>query len=188
MADSSTSAPQVVNKGGPKTGPLAGDEATDILVTADVHALAKNLTLDGGDFQVITPVEEIRGLLAPFSNRARHILVSLLRGYSIRMAAANVGLTDETVRLWGKKAPEFAQAVQRASNLGFSRTFERELHSRAMAGTDDRGSMRALEMVVKARAPEYREKQQVHMEVVHRAEQALGGMVQGWEQNEALDS
>lgn len=164
------------------------DAQTPPLLIKDVRELRTNLTLDAGDFRVELPEDTIRGLLEPFSTRARMVIVSLLRGYSQRMAAATAGISDETVRLWGKAHPEFAQAVAKASNLGFSRTFERELHQRALAGPDDRGSMRALELVTKARAPEYREKQQIAMEVTHRAEQALGMMVQGWSDDAAADS
>lgn len=164
------------------------DAQTPPLLIKDVKELRTNLALDGGDFRVELPEDVLRGLLEPFSTRARMVIVSLLRGYSQRMAAATAGIDDETVRVWGKRHPEFAQAVQKAASLGFSRTFERELHQRALAGPDDRGSMRALELVTKARAPEYREKQQIAMEVTHRAEIALGGMVQGWDDDGPADS
>jgi len=161
------------------------DAHTAPLLLRDIKELQTNLTLDGGDFRVVVPEDTLRGLLEPFSTRARMVIVSLLRGYSQRMAAATAGMSDEGVRLWGKAHPEFARAVREASNLGFSRTFERELHQRALAGPDDKGSMRALELVTKARAPEYREKQQIAMEVTHRAEIAMSGLVQGWSGDDA---
>ncbi len=166
---------------GPKPlGPLA-DAETPILVTADVKDLAKNLSLDGGDFAVIVPTEEILGLLRPFNARARHVLVSLLRGYSRKMAATNVGIDSETLANWGKRVPEFAQAMTRAESWGFSKVFERELYSRALAGPEDRASGRLLEVVLKSRDAAYRDKSQVHMEVLHRAQEAVAGAFGGWE-------
>lgn len=165
---------------GPKPlGPLA-DSDTPVLVQSDVIQLAKDLMLDGGDFAVITPAVEIVGLLRPFNARARHVLVSLLRGYSRKMAATNVGLDSETVANWGKRVPEFAEAMRKAQDWGFARTFERELYSRALAGPADRGSMRALELVVKARDSAYREKAQIQMDVIHRAQEAMTGAFGGW--------
>lgn len=157
------------------------DAATPPLLSQDIRELQNNLTIDGGGFQVTVDPEFLSGLLRPFNGRARHILVSLLRGYSQRMAASAAGIDPETLRRWGVRHPEFALAVKQSEQLGFSRVFERELYNRALAGPDDRGSMRALELVTKSRAPEYREKQQVHMEVVHRAQAAMTGAFGGWD-------
>lgn len=167
--------------GRPELGPML-DASTPELAAPQIAELRQNLRLDGGDFQVTLDVEALRGLLLPFNGRARHVLVSLLRGYSQRMAAASAGIDPETLRRWGLRHPEFAAAVKQAEGLGFSRVFERELYSRAMAGPEDRGSMRALELVTKARAAEYREKTQVQMEVVHRAQEAMTGAFGGWDQ------
>lgn len=169
--------------GRPPLGPLADNE-TPVLISSEITTLAKNLSLDAGDFTVLTNAEEIRGLLGPFNARARHVLVSLLRGYSKRMAATMVGVDVDTLTRWGKSVPEFAQAMSKASDWGFSRTFERELYSRALAGPDDKGSMRALELVTKSRAAEYREKAQVQMEVIHRAQEAMSGAFGGWKPSE----
>jgi hypothetical protein len=152
-------------------GPLA-DSDTATLVRTDVAALARNLRLDGGDFTVLIPEGEIRGLLLPWNTRARQVLVSLLRGYSLRSAAATAGIDHDTVTRWGKKHTDFSQALTKAREWGFTRTFESELQRRALAGPDDRGSMQALLAVAKARAPEYREKSQLQLEVLHRAEAA----------------
>ncbi|HML98922.1 MAG TPA: hypothetical protein PKD75_10605 [Tepidiformaceae bacterium] len=169
-------------------GPMA-DDVTPPLLPETIDQLAQHLTLNADGFSVVSlPAEEISGLLEPFNGRARGVLVAMLRGYSQRMAAATVGVTGDTVTDWGKRHPEFAQALRKAADWGFSRTFERELHQRALAGPEDRGSMRALELVAKSRAPEYREKQQIAMEVTHRAEIALGNMVQGWSDDGPADS
>lgn len=160
------------------------DSNTPPLLSKDIRELQNNLTIDGGDFVVKLDTEVLSGLLRPFNGRARHILVSLLRGYSQRMACAGAGIDPETLRRWGLKHPDFAAAVKQAESLGFSRVFERELYSRALAGSEDRGSMRALELVTKARAPEYRDKSQVQMEVVHRAQEATSGAFGGWDAGE----
>ena len=189
--------PNAVRKvrGMPPLGPLA-DSVTPPLSPQVIDALANHLNVSAGDvtlpsedgeeagavvqFNIAPPAEEIAGLLEPFNGRGRGVLVAMLRGYSQRMAAATVGVTGDTVSNWGKRHPEFAEALRKAADWGFSRTFEKELHQRALAGPDDKGSMRALELVTKARAPEYREKQQIAMEVTHRAEIAMSGLVQGW--------
>lgn len=171
--------------GRPELGPML-DASTPELAEPQIAELRQHLKLDGGDFAVTLDVEALRGLLLPFNGRARVVLVALLRGFSQRMAAASAGIDPETLRRWGVRHREFADAVKQAEGLGFSRVFERELYSRAMAGPEDRGSMRALELVTKARAAEYREKSQVQMEVVHRAQEATTGAFGGWEQGDTL--
>lgn len=125
--------------------------------------------------------EAISGLLAPFTGRARVALIALLRGASQGMAGAAVGIAPETMRLWQRQDPAFAEAVKSAQAWGFSATFESELYSRALAGREDRGSMRALEMVVKARDAAYRDKTQTTIEVIARAAGAVGQLAGGWQ-------
>jgi hypothetical protein len=159
-------------------GPME-DSETPMLLTRDVEQLKSNLNINGGDFAVTVPIEELVGLLQPFNTRARHVLVSLLRGYSRDMAATAIGMTHEGLRGWGKRHPEFAEAMTKASQMGFSKVFEGELYRRALAGPDDRGSMRALELVAKSRSSAYRDKSQHQVDVIHHAqaatEQAFGG-------------
>ena len=139
-----------------------------------------NLAIDAGAFQVLIPGEAITGLLRPFNTRARSVLVSLLRGYSLGMAAAAAGISTDSVALWGRNEPSFAHAVVQARDLGFRRTQEPELYRRAMAGEGDRGSMRALELIVKARDSAYREKSQIAMEITHKAGESLTRLVGGY--------
>jgi hypothetical protein len=97
------------------------------------------------------------------------------------MAAAAAGVSEATLEQWEKKHPEFRQATVSAYQMGFRRVFEPELYRRALAGPDDRGSMRALELVTKARDGSYRDKSQVQMEVFHRATEATSGLTGGWQ-------
>ena len=133
-----------------------------------------------GQITISLPPEAVRGFLTPFSGRARVVLAGLLQGYSRGMAAAAAGISNETVRLWGKKDPEFARALEQAREWGFSRGPESELFRRAFAGEQDRGSMRALELIVKAGSPEYREKVQQRLDVVHHAERMMATLADGW--------
>lgn len=125
---------------------------------------------------------EIAGTLQPFNGRARTILLALLEGRSALAAAARAGVSTAAVDGW-RRDPEFSDAFDLCYSMG-SAHFEDELVQRALAGPDDRGSMRALELVVKARNPEYRDKAQVQMGVVH----VMGGILRdaaGWRVNEA---
>lgn len=124
---------------------------------------------------------ELVDLIRPFNGRARTFLISLLRGASRTMASSAAGVDVDTVREWERKHPEFARASKRCSNLGFTNVFESELYRRALAGPDDRGSMRALELVAKSRDSAYRDKSQVQMEHVLRAGEAMQRLMGGWE-------
>ena len=148
------------------------------LPTLDRAEVAKLLPTVGAD-----AVEDIAGLLDGFNGRARSICLLLLGGASILQAAAGAGLARGTLDNWRQADAAFQRAVGLCLDLG-SALYEGELHSRALAGPDDRGSMRALELVVKARNPDYRDKAQVQMGVIHVFKQALSD-AGGW-RGEAL--
>ncbi|MBA2708305.1 MAG: hypothetical protein H0U59_10940 [Gemmatimonadaceae bacterium] len=169
----------LAKRGPPAWGPIA-DSVTPTLQEEDVRALQDHLTINGGDFDVRIPIEEIVGLLRPFNGRARTVVSKLLTGYSVGMAAACAGVDPETVSTWGKRHPEFGLAVRKARDWGFRRTAERELQRRAMAGNDDKHSGRLLELWLKREDASYRDKSQLHMEVVHRALEAESTVSQGW--------
>lgn len=157
------------------------DSDTPPLLTKDVTTLQDALSLDAGEYQVRIPTDAIVGILRPYNRRAREVLICLLRGYSLGMAAANSGIHADTVTLWGKKHPEFADAVRKARDWGFRRTAERELQRRALAGSDDKHSGRLLELWLKREDSAYRDKSQLQMEVVHRAMEAGNAVIQGWQ-------
>jgi hypothetical protein len=142
------------------------------ILPARVTDQTTGLTLD---------MSEVRGVLTPFNGRARTFLLALLRGASRTRASMAAGVDIDTVRAWEKREEEFRKASSRCANLGFASVFEAELESRAMAGPDDRGSMRALELVVKARGPEYREKSQLAIDVQVRAQEATHSLGGGWQ-------
>ncbi len=144
----------------------------------DRAEVAKLLPTVGAD-----AVEDIASLLDGFNGRARSICLLLLGGASILQAAAGAGLARGTLDNWRQADVAFQRAVGLCLDLG-SALYEGELHSRALAGPDDRGSMRALELVVKARNPDYRDKAQVQMGVIHVFKQALSD-AGGW-RGEAL--
>jgi hypothetical protein len=156
---------------------------TEYPLPLDVEALdlEVRMTLNDGRYVVVAPSEEITGLLYPFSSRARTVLIALLNGCSLRMGATRAGISVETVRMWGQRHPEWADAQAKASDWGFSATFESELHHVAMDRTH-RGQIRALELVAKSRAPEYREKNQLEISVITAAQTAVAKLGSGWDE------
>lgn len=177
----------IETRGRKALGPLI-DPSTPPLTESDVEVLQTHLTVSGGDFNVTPPAEFLGGLLSPFNTRARAVLVALLRGYSRGMAAAAGGVGETTVEGWEKRHPEFREAMVQCLNLGFRRVFEPELYRRALAGPEDRGSMRALELVTKARDSAYRDKSQVQHELIQRAVEAEVGFTSGWQQGAIEDA
>ena len=149
---------------------------TDVLSFEDRTDSITGMRLDGA---------EIVGLLEPFNGRARAALIALLRGASRTQAAVAAGIDIDTMRGWERKHEQFATATATCANWGFATVFERELMSRALAGADDRGSMRALELIIKARDASYREKQQIQMEHIIRARAAQDTLVAGWQAYDA---
>ena len=117
--------------------------------------------------------DRIRSLVDPFEGRQRVFLAALLSGQSRSLAAASAGVTPRTAQYWATKDRGFAKAANEAAQHGFATVIEPELYRRALAGTDDRSSMKALEMIVKQRDPSYREKSQEHMDPANRALEAI---------------
>ncbi|MDX9738733.1 MAG: hypothetical protein RBT53_11370, partial [Azonexus sp.] len=120
------------------------------------------------------------GLLRPFNGRARAVLIALLRGHSRTMAATAAGIDVDTLRRWEQREPEFARATARAADFGFSSVYEAELYDRAL-DRSDKASGRLLELLLKSRSADYREKSQLQLEVVRRNEQAGSALLEGYE-------
>lgn len=127
--------------------------------------------------------EELWGVLSGFDRRARNILLILLEGGSEREAARAVGITRQTIYNWKDKDPAFKEAVALFGDFGVS-VFESELRRRALAGVADKHSMRALELALKAKAPEYRDKQALNITLRAEAEGAAATFVGGWGSND----
>lgn len=128
-------------------------------------------------WQVDVPAEELVKLIAPFQGAKRAYLVALLNGKSKKMAAASIGLNDRSIRNWAQRDPSFGQAVGIVYDVGFSTVIESELYRRAMAGPDDRGSMRALELIVKSRDADYRDKASLELSMVRAATDRMNELV-----------
>ena len=154
-----------------------------------VHVTLPPLTVAStNDFSVSLDPEEIGGLLRPFSARAQVILVALLRGHTETMAAASAGVSPQAVFNWKAKYPEFREACAQAAAWGFGAVFEAELHTRAVAGKSDPGSMRALELVVKSRDDAYREKRESNVTVFNVKDSAtLGGVLGVWQGRRTIE-
>ena len=95
------------------------------------------------------------------------------------MAGASAGVAKATVDNWRNADPAFAQAVLMALDLGFALGIEAEAYDRAQDRTD-RASGRLLELILKARSPDYREKSQLQLEVVQRVGSAGAAALAGW--------
>ena len=118
--------------------------------------------------------DDPRSLVDAFEGRKRVFLTALLNGQSRTMAAASAGVTPRAAQYWASKDPAFAEAAEAAAQYGFSTVIEPELYRRALAGVDDKSSMRALEMIVKQRDPSYREKGQVRAKLVNGIPESIG--------------
>ena len=152
-------------------------------VTAAPLALRVSYSAPTLPFQVEVPVEYLAETLLPFDGRRRAFLVALLNGYSKGAAAASIGLSARAVQLWAKKDERFAEAVRCCEAIGFSTVMETELYGRAVGGTADTGSMRALELVVKSKRPEYREKHQFEPDTIVGAGRAITALAAGWRES-----
>lgn len=133
-------------------------------------------TLPG--LRIALPDDAVIGLLRPFSGHARKTLAVLLAGGTLGMAAAAVPMSKDTLDNWRRRHPQYDKAVRQALDWGFAQTYEAELYSRALDRAD-RGSMRALELVVKSRDASYRDKQTGTLEVVHRMVSGVQRMIDG---------
>jgi hypothetical protein len=109
-------------------------------------------------WQVQMPTDVVTQTIAAFEGRRRAFLVRLLNGWSKTASAAGAGVSVRATQLWVKADREFAEAVTFCEEVGFSTVVEVELYRRALGGTHDSGSMRALELVLKSRDPRYRDR------------------------------
>lgn len=122
------------------------------------------------------------GLLAPFGVRARIYLRSIAAGLPARQARKLANLDEQTVSDWRRTDDLFAMAEQECQGMGTGR-FESELYRRALAGADDRGSIRALEIVMKQRDPSYRDKGNTQIAIMVQQREQRERRYAGWQQN-----
>ncbi len=164
------------------------NDGTSAAAVPEASRLAVTYSGPADSWQISVPAETVMRLIAPFDGRRRAVLTALLNGSSKSMAAVSAGVTTRSVQLWEKADEGFQNAVALAERIGFACIIESELYRRALAGAEDRGSMRALEMVVKSRDAAYREKAQVTLDVVHRAEDNLHRLTAGWDSDSESDT
>lgn len=104
----------------------------------------------------------------------------MLRGYSEGRAAVAGGISTSSLDRWRLSHPEFAHAC--ATALSFGRTvMETELYERAFAGKADPGSVRALEMIIKARDPAYRNTVRGSSDRIHQAAASMQRLAAGYD-------
>lgn len=133
---------------------------------------------------VTVPGALIIGLLRDVQSRAGSegvaIARALIGGQPPYMAALNGGISHTELQRRRKADPELSEAYSTAENIGIACTIEAELHRRAMAGPEDRGSMRALELALKSRRADYRDRQQVETTHIIRASEAADAYAGDW--------
>ena len=133
----------------------------------------------------------ITGLLQTMQSRAgqkySRMAANLIGGFSFEGAAVLAGLSARNAETYRRKYPDIAELLAECEQLGFQ-LYETELMRRALAGSGDRNSARLLEIVLKARRAEYRDRQQVSIDVMHRAESHHSAIVAGWDANTPTDS
>lgn len=76
--------------------------------------------------------------------------------------------------------PALREAYEVAESMAIA-PLEDELRSRALAGADDRGSMRALEIALKAADPRYRDAASLQLTVVGAASRAEADVQNRWQ-------
>lgn len=122
------------------------------------------------------PAEWMIGLVLEAERRAgpkcRAVATQLLRGLPKSMATAAAGVSNNQIERWAEADRTLGDVLQQLESAGIARCLESELYRRATAGPSDRGSMRALELALKSRKAEYRDKQQMTLTVVASARQA----------------
>ena len=125
------------------------------------------------------------GLLEGLDPHARRMAAALYQGQTRRMAALAGGIHPKYLPELCKRDRKLADALDMAEAMGLATTLERELYKRAMAGPNDRGSIRALEIALKSRDANYRERSQMQLEVVTRAQESRAQIVSGWDNEQA---
>lgn len=101
-----------------------------------------------------------RRAYSSYGLRAAAAVYSLTNGCTYRSACVRAGLKQPTFEKLRQTDPAFNDIVTAAWDAGFV-LLEDELVMRALAGSDDRGSIRALELALKSRDPNYRDQRTV---------------------------
>lgn len=102
----------------------------------------------------------VRRAFALYGTRAAALVASLLAGATFRSACVHAGVSVGTVQQHREKDPVFHELCAAAWDAGFQ-LLEDELVQRALNGADDKGSIRALELALKSRDPNYRDQRTV---------------------------
>lgn len=129
--------------------------------------------------------DEVRGLIEAVGARAgasaQRVGIRLAQGWPRSMAVIGSGLSQPQLRDLCRRDDRVSGLLQELEEAGFAMRWEGELYRRAMAGKDDRGSMRALEILLKQRDPSYHDKYSVehHLRVEADKSMRLGGG--GWQ-------
>ena len=123
--------------------------------------------------------EHLWGLLGSRGEREKIAILGLARGETRRTMAIRLGVGVSYLDGYIARDGELREAVEFAEAIAIQ-PLEAELRSRALAGADDKGSIRALEISLKKLDPAYRDNQQIQLTLVQGAARAQSTVQDRW--------
>lgn len=168
---------------------MAPNMTADALEVIDPDSAPMTMTRNGRTIPAsISKIRGLQGLVQELAGAHYRVAAgALMAGCSYALAANLAGISQSAMADARKKRPDLAALLTQCEQIGFG-LYELELQKRALAGDQDRGSIRALEIVAKSRRAEYREKSAIAIDVIHRAEQSASRLVGGWDTQPSSDS
>lgn len=164
----------------PQPEPNENDPPTLPSVSSVLAALEESF---GGSYLLQPWIQDVQatliGHLRKLDRRGQQVVLAIASGESRRSAAVRIGITYSLLAAECSRPGPLSEAVAFASELQTG-TFENELSRRALAGDSDRGSMRALELILKRQDPAYRDQGSLEIRAVTEAAKAVGDVQSRW--------
>lgn len=134
-------------------------------------------------------MEEKIGLVEAVGTRGgsqvQKVAIRLLQGWPRSMAVLGTGMSEPQLRDLCKRDSVIREILTNCEEAGFNSRIVTELYDRALAGKDDRGSLRALEIVAKSRGPQFNEKVAHTHHLAREAESSRMAQTSGWQNEDA---
>jgi hypothetical protein len=124
--------------------------------------------------------EHLWGLTRGRIEREKVAILGLARGETRRTMAIRLGMGVSALEGYIARDGELREAVEFAEAIAIQ-PLEAELRSRALAGAEDKGSIRALEISLKKLDPAYRDNQQIQLTLVQGAARAQSSVQDRWQ-------
>ncbi len=119
------------------------------------------------------------GLLRSRNSREKAAILGMAKGEGRRSAAIRLGISPIELYNLMNEDPDLREAIEFAEAIAIAQP-EGELRRRALAGNDDRGSMRALEIYLKRHDPAYRDAPSTQITLVNEASRAQASVQSRW--------